>query len=127
MFSMQWNAARLHEKSARAKKSDSNCENLAVNETHMKYEKTVKQPGVVQFLADEDINPNEFRSLIEELASKLSAKVEWIAVPEAEIGKIKLGTGEIYEKLDCEYGLELDCDGLMDDEILQIEAALLTK
>lgn len=93
----------------------------------MKYTKTVKQPGVARFLVDEDINLNEFRSLLIELASTLSSKVEWIAMPEAEIGKIKLSTGEIYAKLDFEYGLELDCDGLMDHEILQIEAALSAK
>lgn len=93
----------------------------------MKYIKTVKHPGVVRFLVDEDINLNEFRSLMRELASTLSSKVEWIAMPEAEIGKIKLSTGEIYAKLDFEYGLELDCDGFMDHEIVQIEAALSTK
>jgi len=48
-------------------------------------------------------------------------------MPEAEIGKIKLSTGEIYAKLDFEYGLELDCDGFIDHEIFQIEAALSKK
>jgi hypothetical protein len=93
----------------------------------MKYIKTVKQPGVIRFLFNEGINLNEFRSLMGELASKLSSKVEWTAMPEAEIGKIKLSTGEIYAKLDFEYGLELHCDGLMDYEILEIEAVLLEK
>lgn len=81
----------------------------------------------MRFLADEDINLDEFRSLMRELASTLSSRVEWIAMPEAEVGKIKLSAGEIYAKLDFEYGLELDCDGLMDHEILQIEAALSEK
>jgi len=62
-----------------------------------------------------------------ELASALGSKVEWITMPEAEIGKIKLSTGEIYAKLDFEYGLELDCDGFIDHEIFQIEAALSKK
>jgi len=93
----------------------------------MKYIKTVRQAGVAKFLADEDINLNEFRSLMKELASILRSKVEWIAMPEAEIGKIKLSTGEIYAKLDFEYGLELNCSDLMDHEILQIEAALSAK
>lgn len=90
----------------------------------MKYIKAIKQPRVVQFLIDEEININEFILLMKELASTLSSKVEWITIPEAEIGKVKLSTGEIYAKLDFEYGLELDCDGLKDDEILQIEAVL---
>jgi len=82
---------------------------------------------MARFLVNEDINLNEFRSLMSELASTLSSKVEWIAMPEAEVGKIKLSTGEIYAKLDFEYGLELDCDGFMDHEILQVEAALSAK
>ena len=93
----------------------------------MKFTKTVKQPGMARFLVDDDINLNEFRSLMNELASILSSKVEWITMPEAEVGKIKLNTGEIYAKMDFEYGLELDCDGFMDHEILQIEAALSAK
>lgn len=93
----------------------------------MKYIKTVKQPGVTRFLVDEDINLNEFRSLMKELASTLSSKVEWIAMPEAEIGKIKLSTGEIYAKLDFEYGIELDCDSILHHEILQIDAVLSEK
>jgi len=93
----------------------------------MKYIKSIKQPGVARFLVDEEINLDEFRSLMKELASTLSSKVEWIAMPEAEIGKIKLSTGEIYAKLDFEYGLELDCNGFMDNEIFQIEAALSAK
>lgn len=79
---------------------------------------------MARLLVDEGINLNEFRSLMRELASTLNSEVEWIAMPEAEIGKIKLSTGEIYAKRDFEYGLELDCDGLMDHEILRIEAAL---
>ena len=82
---------------------------------------------MVQLLIDEDINLNEFRPLIEELASMLNAEVEWIATPEAEIVKIKFSTGEVYAKLDFEYGLELGCNGFTDDEILQIEAALSKK
>jgi hypothetical protein len=90
----------------------------------MKCTKTIKQLGVARFLIDEDINLDEFRSLMRKLAFTLSSKVEWITMPEAEIGKIKLSTGEIYAKLDFEYGLELDCDGFTDHEIFQIEAAL---
>jgi len=93
----------------------------------MKYIKTIKQAGAAKFLIDEDIDLNEFRSLMRELASTLRSKVEWIAMPEAEIGKIKLSTGEIYAKLDFEYGLELDCSDFMDHEISQIEAALSAK
>ena len=93
----------------------------------MKYIKSFKQPGVVQFLINDDINLNEFKSLIRELASTLSSKVEWIAMPEAEIGKIKLSAGEIYAKLDFEYGSELDCTNLMDHEIFQIETTLSEK
>ena len=78
----------------------------------MKYIKIITKPGVSQFLINEKINLNEFRSLMKELASKLKSSVEWIAMPEAEIGKIKLSDGEIYAKLDFEYGLELVCDGL---------------
>lgn len=83
--------------------------------------------GWRNFLIDEDINPNEFRRLIEELACILSVKIKWITMPEAEIGKIKLSTGEIYAKMHSEYGLELDCGDFTDDELLQIEAALSTK
>lgn len=90
----------------------------------MKYIKNIKEPRMAQFLVDEELNLNEFRSLVKELASKLQSKVEWEVIPEAEIGKIKLSAGEIYAKLDFEYGLELDCDGLMDHEIFQIEAVL---
>ena len=93
----------------------------------MKYIKTVNQQGVTRFLVDENVNLNEFRSIMRELASTLNAKVEWIAIPEAEVGKIKLSAGEIYAKLDFEYGLEIDCDGCMDHEIFQIEAALSAK
>lgn len=90
----------------------------------MKHRKNVKQPGVVRFLVEEDINLNEFRSLMKELASIFGSKVELIAMPEAEIAKIKLKAGDIYAKLDFEYGLELDSNGLTDHEISQIEAAL---
>jgi len=93
----------------------------------MKYIKTTTKPRVSQFLIDEKINLNEFRSLMKELASKLKSKVEWIAMPEAEIGKIRLSDGEIYAKLDFEYGLELVCDGLIDYEIMKIEAVLSNK
>jgi hypothetical protein len=93
----------------------------------MKYIKTTKKPRASRFLVDEKINLNEFRLLMTELASKLNSKVEWIAMPEAEIGKIKLSTGEIYAKLDFEYGLEFGCDGLIDYEIMQIEAFLKNK
>jgi len=93
----------------------------------MKYIKTTKKPRASRFLVDEKINLNEFRLLMTELASKLNSKVEWITMPEAEIGKIKLSTGEIYAKLDFEYGLEFGCDGLIDYEIMQIEAFLKNK
>jgi len=93
----------------------------------MKYIKIITKPGVSQFLINEKINLNEFRSLMKELASKLKSSVEWIAMPEAEIGKIKLSDGEIYAKLDFEYGLELVCDGLINYEIMQIEAVLSNK
>ena len=93
----------------------------------MKYIKTTKNPGISQFLVNENINLNDFRSLMKELASKLKSNVEWIAMPEAEICKIKLSDGEIYAKLDFEYGLELVCDGLIDYEIMQIEAVLSNK
>lgn len=93
----------------------------------MKYIKTTTEPRVSQFLIDEKINLNEFRSLMKELASKLKSEVEWIAMPEAEIGKIRLSDGEIYAKLDFEYGLELVCDGLIDYEIMKIEAVLSNK
>jgi hypothetical protein len=93
----------------------------------MKYIKIITKPGVSQFLINENINLNEFRSLMKELASKLKSSVEWIAMPEAEIGKIKLSDGEIYAKLDFEYGLELVCDGLINYEIMQIEAVLSNK
>ena len=93
----------------------------------MKYIKIITKPGVSQFLINEKINLNEFRSLMKELASKLKSSVEWIAMPEAEIGKIKLSDGEIYAKLDFEYGLELVCDGLVNYEIMQIEAVLSNK
>jgi hypothetical protein len=56
----------------------------------MTYIKIITKPGVSQFLINEKINLNEFRSLMKELASKLKSSVEWIAMPEAEIGKIKL-------------------------------------
>jgi len=90
----------------------------------MKYIKTTTHPGMAKFLVDEDVNLNKFRLLMNELASNLKSKVEWIAMPEAEIGKIKLSAGEIYAKFDFEYGLELDCNGFIDQEILQIEAVL---
>jgi hypothetical protein len=93
----------------------------------MTYIKIITKPGVSQFLINEKINLNEFRSLMKELASKLKSNVEWIAMPEAEIGKIKLSDGEIYAKLDFEYGLELVCDGLINYEIMQIEAVLSNK
>lgn len=93
----------------------------------MKFKKTVKQPGAAQILVNENINLNEFRSLMIELASTLSSTVEWIAMPEAEIGKIKLCTGEIYAKFDFAYVLEFDCDGCMDHDMLQIETTLSKK
>ena len=93
----------------------------------MEYIKTTKNPGVSQFLVNENINLNDFRSLMKELASKLKSNVEWIAMPEAEIGKIKLSDGEIYAKLDFEYGLELVCDGLIDYEIMQIQEVVSNK
>jgi hypothetical protein len=64
---------------------------------------------------------------VKELASKLKSRAEWIAMPEAEIGKIKLSTGKIYAKLDFKCGLEVGCDGLIDYEIMQIEAVLAKK
>lgn len=93
----------------------------------MKYIKNTKKPGAAQFLVNEDISLNKFRSLMEELASKLKSKIEWFSMPEAEIGKIKISTGEICAKLDFVYGLELDCDGFVDHEISQIEAVLSKK
>jgi len=93
----------------------------------MKYIKTNTKPRVSQFLVEEKINLSDFKLLIKELASKLKSSVEWIAMPEAEIVKIKLSDGEIYAKLDFEYGLELVCDGLIDYEIIKIEAVLLNK
>ena len=93
----------------------------------MKYIKIITKPKVSQFLINENINLNEFRSLMKELASKLKSSVEWIAMPEAEIGKIKLSDGEIYAELDFEYGLELVCDGLIDYEIMQIEEVVSNK
>lgn len=65
-------------------------------------------------MVEEDINLTEFRSLMRTLSSIFSSEVEWIAMPEAEIVKIKLSTGEIYAKLDFAYRLELDCDSVMD-------------
>jgi len=93
----------------------------------MKYIKTNTEPRVSQFLVEEKINLSDFKLLMKELATKLKSNIEWITMPEAEIGKIKLSDGEIYAKLDFEYGLELVCDGLIDDEIMQIEAVLSNK
>lgn len=93
----------------------------------MKYIKTTKKQGGTRFLVDEEINLNKFRSLMKEISLKLKSQVEWIAIPEAEIAKIKMSAGEIYAKLDFEYGLELDCDGFTDHEILQIEEFLSKK
>lgn len=93
----------------------------------MKYIKTVKQPGFVLFLADENIILSEFKSLIRGLACILDSTVEWITMPKSEIAKIQLNTGEIYAKFDFDYGLEINCEGLLDCEILRIEAALLKK
>jgi len=93
----------------------------------MKYIKNTKRPGTVQFLVGEDISSNKFRSLMEELASKLKSKIEWFSMPEAEIGKIKLSTGEICAKLDFVYGVALDCHGFVDHEISKIEAVLSKK
>lgn len=91
----------------------------------MKYIKTVKQPGFVVFLADENIVLSEFRSIIRGLACILDSSVEWITMPEAEIAKIQLSTGKIYAKFDFDYGLEINCEGRLNYEILRIEAALL--
>ena len=41
-------------------------------------------------MVEEDINLTEFRSLMRTLSSIFSSEVEWIAMPEAEIVKIKL-------------------------------------
>lgn len=101
--------------------------NYAVTKAHMKYKRNVKQPGVARFLVDEHINLNEFRSLMMALAAALSSRAEWTSIPEAEIGKIKLSAGEIYAKLDFEYGLEIHCDGVMDHVVSQIEATLSKK
>lgn len=90
----------------------------------MKYTKIVKQPGAARFVADEHINLTEFKALMRELASTLNSEVEWYAMPEAEIGKISLSNGEIYAKLDFEYGLELDFDISTTHEILQTEVIL---
>lgn len=96
-------------------------------DTYMKFTKTVKQAGVAQFLVNKNINLNEFRSLMIEVASTLSSTVEWIAMSEAKIGTIKLSTGRIYAKFDFAYGLEFDCEGCMDHDIFQIETTLSKK
>ena len=90
----------------------------------MKYVKAVEKAGVTQFLVDEPIGIEDFKRLMVALASKFRASVEWIAMPEAEIGKIRLGTSLIYAKLDFAYGLEINCENLSVDEISNVESAL---
>lgn len=93
----------------------------------MKYVKVVNQTEGTRFLIKDDVNLSRFKSTMMELGLMLGSNVEWIAMPEAEIGRTKLGTREIYAKLDFTYGLELSCTGFTDDEIFQIEAVLMAK
>lgn len=99
-------------------------ENLGVIDTHMRYSKLVDKKGVLHFSVDSDITLDNFKLLMGRVASAVGSRVEWIAMPEAEIGKIKADSGCIYAKLDFEYGLEFDCEGMASPEIATFEAIL---
>ncbi|WP_156919293.1 hypothetical protein [Azovibrio restrictus] len=90
----------------------------------MEYKKTITPSGNVQFRTEVHMDLDEFKSLMSKLASKFELPPEWIAMPEAEIGKITTKSIEIYAKLDFAYGLELDCKGLSTYETSLVESVL---
>ena len=90
----------------------------------MEYKKLVKPSGVLSFRTETYMSLNDFRLLISRLASKFESRPEWIAMPEAEIGKICTKSAQIYAKLDFAYGFDLDCTGLSIYETLLVESVL---
>lgn len=93
----------------------------------MKYTKSVERGGIERFAINEDITLEEFRSLMSKLSSALGSPIEWISMPEAEVGKIKLANGEIYAKLDFDYGLDVTCEGLDENQVSKTKTILSTQ
>lgn len=90
----------------------------------MKYVEVVQHAGIINFFVKDDVTMDVFRLLMSSLASALGSKVEWIPMPEAEVGRIQLKNGEVYAKLDFEYGLELSCKGLSAHEVTLVRTLL---
>ena len=90
----------------------------------MKFSETYTHQSDVIFLMDTRIEFPLFRQLLDKLAASFCGTVEWISMPEAEIGKIQIGAIRIYGKLDFDYGAEFQCSGLSTSELHKIRTVL---
>lgn len=90
----------------------------------MKFRTKLDLNGVCRYQDFEPINASGFSQLIDKVAASFGINPEYFEIPEAEIGKIILESGEIYAKFDAVYGLEIECSGLSIDQKEKLDRVL---
>ena len=81
--------------------------------------------GKIQYYFDGKLTIDKFFLMMDAVAGSFGVDSEYIFMPEAEVIKIKLGTGIIYAKYDLDYGPEVECAGLSVSQTAQFEDVLL--
>ena len=87
----------------------------------MKFNLTTNRNGHLQYHIGRQLDLDSFFLLMERVAKDFGAGLEFIAMPEAEIVKIRLTNGKIYAKFDFAYGVDIDCDGISPDQKIKLE------
>ena len=91
----------------------------------MKFNRVSNVGGNTYYAKKEEMKISDFFFLMNEIARILKVKLESISIPEAEIIKMTLGNGEIYAKYDLDYDIEIDCNGMSDEDQNKIESILM--
>ena len=87
----------------------------------MKFNRSLEANNSYRYVFDCKIKSGDFFTLIDALGDLFGVKPEFVAMPEADVAKIKIGCGEIYAKYDLDYGIEIECTGLASEQLVGCE------
>lgn len=90
----------------------------------MKYFTSVDSSGMHHYEISDPVSSIKFFSWMDKLAASYGIAAEYFMIPEADIGRIVFPKGKIFAKLDFAYGLEIECSGLSEAQLNQLNEAL---